>query len=114
MADQLSGKEMIDRLLADAHSTEDVHNLVPCMGQMLVLQLAFPVAVFGNDGRNWSPTGKFTNITQGIIQPSPICDRVMITTPEGAGMLVKASDIQNIYVLLKPEEKSRIIRPGAS
>jgi len=113
MANQMDPREVIEKMLKDANSTEDVLRLRPIMGQQLVIQMAFPVAVFKADGRDWVPTGQFANVCQGVIQPCPISDRVLIILPNNTGMFVRAVDIQATYIPLQTEEKSPIILMGS-
>jgi hypothetical protein len=101
---KMDPKEMIAKLMDDAKATEDVRKLAPLMGRQLLIQLACPIAVFGNDAK---PTG-FANITQGVIQPSELSDRVFILIPGNMMALVKAIDVQIAYVPM-PQEERRII-----
>jgi hypothetical protein len=112
MSDQMDPKVVIERMLDDAKSTSAVRHLIAVMGQQLFLQMPYPVAVFKSDGHGWSPTGQFTNVCQGIIQPCPIADRVLIIMPNNTGAFVKADDIQAMYLCLQAEEKSPLIIRG--
>lgn len=107
--ENLSTKEAIEQMLKESNATEDVRNLVPLMGRQVFMQLAFPVPVFERRGTQWSPTNQAAQFFSGIIQPSPISDRVLIMMPGNTGAFVRAKDVQAFYIPLEPEQSKRII-----
>jgi hypothetical protein len=101
--------DAIGKMLDSIKATTEVRNLVPLMGQRLLIQLAFPVPEFQRTPASWGPTGKFTNLFSGVIQPSPVADRVLIIMDNGTGCMPKATEVQATYLPLPVEEPSRII-----